>query len=60
MSTPFPKYQTKAQSAYYKRHGMEKPGAKSLSVKKQFQRIRDEEAKKYQSIKFRPSVLSAS
>jgi hypothetical protein len=59
MSTLYPKHRNKAQSIVNKRLGTEK-GLKSLSVKKQFQRIRDEEAKKYQAIKFQPTVLSAS
>ena len=46
MSTLYPKHRNKAQSIVNKRLGTEK-GLKSLSVKKQFQRIRDEEAKKY-------------
>ena len=55
------KHKNKAQSTLQQRqHSVDKHGVKSLSVKKQFQRIKDEEAKKYQPIKFQPSVLSAS
>ena len=42
------KHKNKAQSTLQQRqHSVDKHGVKSLSVKKQFQRIKDEEAKKY-------------